>query len=83
MTFEFMYGDTWYKYYNSYIYRQNICGDYIKHCPVLPDLERKLEEFAADQQHTIMEAILCGYYHGKMAGADAKVKEIKNVLCID
>ena len=82
-TFEFMYATTWYKYENSWIYRQNICGDYIKHCPVLPDLERKLEEFAADQQHTIMEAILYGYCHGKMAGADAKVKEIKNVLCIN
>lgn len=86
MTFEFMYGDTCYtcyKYENSYIYRQNIYGDYVKLCPVLPDLERKLEEFTSDQQHTIMEAILCGYYHGKAAGAIDKCKEIKRVLCID
>jgi hypothetical protein len=29
-----------------------------------------------------MEAILYGFCHGKMTGADAKIKEIKNVLCI-
>lgn len=82
LQFEFMYADTWYKYENSWIYRQNIYGDYVKHCPVLPDLVRKLEDLYTDQQHTIMEAILYGFCHGKMAGADAKIKEIKNVLCI-
>jgi hypothetical protein len=30
-----------------------------------------------------MEAILYGYYHGMIAGADAKVNEIKRVLCVD
>ena len=44
LQFEFMYADTWYKYENSWIYRQNIYGDYVKHCPVLPDLVRKLED---------------------------------------
>lgn len=81
--FEFMYADSWYKYENSWIYKRNIYGDYVKHCPVLPDLVRKLEEFAVDQRHTIMEAILYGYYPGKLAGAADKVNEIKRVLCID
>lgn len=81
--FEFMYADSWYKYENSCIYRRNSYGDYTKHCPVLPDLERKLEEFTTDQLYTIMEAILYGYYHGMIAGADAKVKDIKRVLSID
>ena len=83
LTFEFMYADTWYKYENSWIYRQNIYGDYVKHCPVLPDLVRKLEDLYTDQQHTIMEAILYGFCHGKLAGSADKVKEIKRVLCIE
>lgn len=83
LQFEFMYADSWYKYENSWIYRQLISGDHVKHCPVLPDLVRKLEDLYIDQRQTVMEAVLYGYYHGKMAGADAKVKEIKNVLCID
>jgi hypothetical protein len=45
--------------------------------------KKELLDLYMDQQHTIMEAILYGYCHGKMAGADAKVKEIKNILCID
>lgn len=36
-----------------------------------------------DQPHTIMEAILYGFCHGKLAGAADKVNEIKRVLCID
>jgi hypothetical protein len=82
-SFEFMYATSWYKYENSDIYKQNRFGDYVKLCPVLPDLERKLDSFAQDQRCTIMEAVLYGYYQGKLAGADAKVKEIKNVLCIN
>lgn len=81
--FEFMYGDAWYKYENSWIYRRLITGDYAKHCPVLPDLVRKLEDLYTDQQHTIMEAVLYGFYAGKLAGAADKVNEIKRVLCID
>lgn len=83
MSFEFMYAASWYKYENSYIYKQNRFGDYVKHCPVLPDLERKLDSFAQDQLCTIMEAVLYGYYYGKLAGAEDKVREIKTVLCID
>ena len=83
MSFEFMYATSWYRYENSYIYKQNRFGDYTKLCPVLPDLVRKLEDFAQDQLCTIMEAMLYGYYHGKIAGAEDKTREIKNVLCID
>ena len=43
MSFEFMYATSWYRYENSYIYKQNRFGDYAKLCPVLPDLVRKLE----------------------------------------
>ena len=82
-TFEFMYATSWYRYENSYIYKQNRFGDYVKLCPVLPDLVRKLEDLYTDQRQTIMEAVLYGYYHGKTAGAEDKVREIKNVFCID
>jgi hypothetical protein len=83
MSFDFMYATSWYRYENSYIYKQNCCGDYVELCPVLPDLARKLDSFSADQQKTIMEAVLYGYYHGKLDGAEDKTKEIKRVLCID
>lgn len=48
--FEFMYANSWYKYENSWIYKCNIYGDYAKHCPVLPDLVRKLEDLYVDQR---------------------------------
>lgn len=83
MSFEFMYATSWYRYENSYIYKQNRFGNYTKLCPVLPDLVRKLEDLYVDQRQTIMEAILYGYYHGKIAGAEDKTREIKTVLCID
>lgn len=81
--FEFMYADCWYKYEHSWIYKRNVRGDYYKQCPVLPDLVRMLEDLYIDQRHTIMAAILYGYYAGKPAGAADKVNEIKRVLCID
>ena len=34
-TFEFRYGDSWYKYENGYIYRQNCLGHYGKLTPVM------------------------------------------------
>lgn len=83
LQFEFMYADSWYKYENSWIYKRNIYGDYVKHCHVLPNLVRKLEDLYIDQQHTLMEAILYGYYQGTGVGATNKVNEIKRVLCID
>ena len=82
-TFEFMYNDTWYKYENGYIYRQNIYGDFDQLTPVLSTLERCVDTFSLPDLQNIMGAIVHGYTCGKLVGAADKVKEVKRVLCID
>lgn len=82
-TFEFMYYNTWYKYENGYIYRQNIYGDYEQLTPVLADLERCVDNFSLPDKQNIMGAIVHGYTCGKLVGAGDKVREIKRVLCIE
>lgn len=81
--FEFMYGDTWYKYEDGYIYRQNIYGNYEQMIPVVRELDQTLDNFSLPDKQNIMCAIVHGHTHGKLAGAANKVKEIKRVLCID
>ena len=82
-SFEFMYGDTWYKYENGYIYRQNIYGNFEQLTPVLPELNRCIGDFSLPDKQNIMCAILHGYSCGKLVGAADKVRAIKNVLCLD
>lgn len=82
-SFEFMYGDTWYKYEDGYIYRQNIYGNYEQMIPVVRELDQTLDNFSLPDKQNIMCAIVHGHTYGKLAGAATKVKEIKRVLCID
>ena len=82
-TFEFMYGDTWYKYADGYIYRQDIYGDYEKRIPVVKELNQIIDNFSLPDKQTIMCAIIHGHTYGKYAGAAYKVREIKRVLCIE
>ena len=82
-TFEFMYNDTWYKYENGYIYRQNIYGNYEQLTPVLQELNRCINDFSLPDKQNIMGAIIHGYTCGKLVGAADKVREIKRVLNID
>lgn len=83
MTFEFMYGDTWYKYEYGRIKKK--CGfdlwDYF--CQVHVDLSDKLNDLSVDQCQTIMEAILHGYFYGVGEGKKAKIQEFKRVFQID
>ena len=81
--FEFMYGDTWYKYEDEYIYRQNIYGNYEQMIPVVRELDQTLDNFSLPDKQNIMCAIVHGHTYGKLAGAANKVKEIKRVLDID
>ncbi len=83
ISFEFMYGDSWYRYENGYIYRQNYFGQYEKFTPVVQELSSSLEDYSLDQKQTIMCAILHGFTYGKLAGSADKVREIKRVLDID
>ena len=79
-TFEFMYGDTWHKYADGYIFSQN---GYECVIPVVRELNQTIDNFSLPDKQTIMCAIVHGYIHGKYAGAEAKVREIKRVLCIE
>lgn len=83
MTFEFMYGDTWYKYENGYIYRRNIYGNSEQMIPVVKELNQTLDNLSLPDKQNIGCAIVHGHTYGRMAGIADKVKEIKRVLCID
>jgi hypothetical protein len=83
LSFEFMYANTWYKYENSWIYRQNIYGNYEQMIPVVRELGQTLDNFSLPDKQNIMCAIVHGHTYGKLAGAANKVKEIKRVFCID
>ena len=43
-SFEFMYGGEWYKYEKGYIMKKNCIDSYDYFCPVLVDLDDKLDE---------------------------------------
>lgn len=80
MTFEFMYGEEWYRYENGWIYKRQGHDFYERFCPVLFDLNSKLAGFNADQLMSTLEAILHGYYHGFSAGMSEKINEFKRIF---
>ena len=82
-TFEFMCGDTWYKYEDGYLHRQNIYGNYEQLIPVVRELNQTIDNFSLPDKQNIMCAIVHGFTWGKYAGAGDKVREIKRVLNID
>lgn len=79
-TFEFMYGDTWYKYSDGCIYKQDQVNNFsIKVCSVMSELCEHLDEFDLIQRRLIMSSIISSYCCGK----EDKVKEIKRLFNID
>ncbi len=81
--FEFMYGDTWYKYERGYLHRKDVYGVYVLHCPVASELIAILDSFDATQLRIVMGAIIHGYVHGKDAGRNSQIKEFKRLFNID
>lgn len=79
-SFEFMYGGEWYKYENGYIMKGHGFDLYDYFCPVLVDLNNKLDALTADQLHSVMGAIIHGYTTGFARGREDKIREIKHVL---
>ncbi len=83
-SFEFMYGDTWYKFTgienHGWINRQNICNGWDPFCPVHEELVKQLASFSDDQLRTIMGAVIHGYGHGKVNGKQEKIAEFKRVF---
>lgn len=82
-SFEFMYGDTWYKYESGYIYRQDINEFYQPYCPVYIELEGILKTFDAGQLRTVMSAIVHGYVYGKQDGRNNQIRDFKRLFNID
>ena len=83
ISFEFMYGDSRYRYENGYIYRQDLYGVYVKLVPVMQEFTRCIDEYSLDQKQLIMGAVIHGYTCGKLDGANGKIKEIQRVLNLD
>lgn len=79
-SFEFMYGGEWYKYENGYIMNKHGFDFYDYFCPVLADLNDKLDVLTADQLHSVMGAIIHGYMTGFARCREDKIREIKHVL---
>lgn len=83
MSFEFMYGDTWYKYEDGHIKQQRGTDFYMYFCPVLNDIKYTLKDLPVDQCQLIMAAIVHGYFHGHAAGQRYKTAEFKRVFNLE
>jgi hypothetical protein len=82
-SFEFMYGKDWYKYEDGHIKKKYGFDFYDYFCPVLVDLKDRLDDLSADQLHSIMCAILHGYFYGVGEGKKEKIREFKRALNLD
>ena len=80
MSLEFMCDTVWYKYEDGWIHKKRSFDLYERLCPVLYELRYELENFSADQQKTVMEAILHGYGQGVVDGNQEKIQEFKKVF---
>ena len=83
MTFEFMYGDDWYKYEDGWIHNKPYGAGYFHLCPVERELKEQLETLDLTQRRIIMSAIIHGYTHGRVAGQKDKIREFKRMFQID
>ena len=83
MTFEFMYGDDWYKYEDGWIHNKEFGNFYLHLCPVERELKEQLETLDLTQRRIIMSAIIHGYAHGRTAGQKDKIREFKRMFNID
>lgn len=83
-TFEFMYGNSWYRFEGDRITKQFGSTEYYDYfCPVAADLCEKIDSFSTDQLKSIMEAILHGYFYGVGDGKKEKIREFKRVFALD
>ena len=80
-TFEFMYGDSWYKYEDGLIHKQGTHEGWWIPLFQVDDLD--LSSFDATQLPTVMFALMCGYGHGIVRGKKEKIAEFKRVFNID
>lgn len=83
MSFEFMYGDSWYKYEDNLIHKQGTHeGWWIPLFTVSSD-DLNLDIFDSSQLPFVMSAIMCGYGNGIVRGKKEKIAEFKRVFALD
>ena len=86
-TFEFMYGDTWYKYENGKLLKQNSLETYFDPidivCPVLRELQERMEFIPEDVRPVVMQGLLHAYGYGIVDGKKKKIAEFKRVFALD
>ncbi len=84
MTFEFMYGNHWYKYDRGYIFKKgNFTSYHEQVCPVVRQLNELIESLSTEQQQAVMLAILHGYRSGYDVGRNDQIKDFKRLFNID
>ena len=87
MSFEFMYGDTWYKYADGKLLKQNLLETYLDPldivCPVLKELQQQMETIPEDIRPVVMQGLLHAYGYGIIDGKKKKISEFKRVFNLD
>jgi len=87
MTFEFMYGDSWYKYEDGKIIQQRSDGTYSEWaepvCPVVIELQNQMEAIPEDVRPVVMQGLLHAYGYGIIDGKNKKIAEFKRVFKLD
>ena len=87
MSFEFMYGDSWYKYDNGKLMKQSSLGTYDDYfdtvCPVLRELQDRMEFIPEDVRPVVMQGLLHAYGYGIVDGKKKKIAEFKRVFALD
>ena len=87
MSFEFMYGDTWYKYEDGKLLKQNLLETYLDPldvvCPVLIELQQQMETIPEDVRPVVMQGLLHAYGYGIIDGKKKKIQEFKRVFNLD
>ena len=86
-SFEFMYGDSWYKYEDGMLIKQNSLGKYNSYlhivCPILKDLQNQLAAIPEDVRPLVMQGLLHAYSYGIVEGKNKKIQEFKSVFNLD
>lgn len=87
MTFEFMYGDTWYKYEEGKLMKQSSLGTYDSYfdtvCPVVRELQDQMEAIPEAVRPIVMQGLLHAYGYGIIDGKKKKIAEFKRVFNLD
>ena len=78
--FEFTCGGSLYRYEDGWIHYKTDYNSWPPLCPVLRELNDKIESFTTEQLQIIMAAVIHSYGYGKVQGKKDKIQEFKRVF---